>query len=152
MGRWFGTVAAVLTLVGSTAAGASSAEAPIGELFQVILNVKDMGKQVEFWRDVMGFPIVYPSNFSEPARETFVRFQTGGAHLVLHAGREVPNARQEPRLSFMTKDLEKARQRLIAVGMTVGEVRSPAPGVLVVDCRDPEGNAFHLEARIALNE
>ena len=151
MGRWFGSVAVLLALMGSAPSG-SSTEPPIGELFQVILNVKDMRKQVGFWRDVMGFTIVYPSASSDPAEETFVRFETGGAYLVLHAGREVPNAGEEPRLSFMTKDLEKTRQRLIEAGVTLGEVRSPAPGVFVVDCRDPEGNAFHLEARVAPNE
>ena len=128
----------------SAESGKSSTE--IG-LFQVILNVQDMEVQLAFWRDVMGFPVVYPHG-AEPEKEDFVRLDTGGAYLVLHTGRRAANAGDEPRLSFMTADLSAARARVLEAGVQVDEVRSPAPGVLVVDCRDPEGNAFHLEARV----
>jgi predicted enzyme related to lactoylglutathione lyase len=119
----------------------------------VILNVGDMGAQVAFYRDVMGFAIVYPQAAAgDLARETFVRFDTGGAFLVLHAGRAGRAQRDEPRLSFMTDDLDLARAVLVSRGVEVSRVRSPAPGVLVVDARDPEGNAFHVEARVPAQE
>jgi catechol 2,3-dioxygenase-like lactoylglutathione lyase family enzyme len=45
-------------------------------------------------------------------------------------------------------DIEAERERLLASGVELGEIRSPADGVLVVDGRDPEGNPFHLEQRL----
>lgn len=122
--------------------------APIGSLFQVILNVRDMERQVQFYRDTLGFRVVLPEGKSDFAKETFVRLQTGGADLALHAGRVSPPGKDEPRLSFMTKNIREARERLLQAGLTPSAIRTPAPGVLVVDCRDPEGNAFHLEARV----
>jgi len=38
-----------------------------------------------------------------------------------------------------------ARERLRAHGVDAGDVRRPAPGVLALDARDPEGNVVHLE-------
>ena len=123
-----------------------------GTLFQVIVNVKDMGAQIAFYRDLMGLPIVYPQGVDDYTTQEFVRFDTGGAYLVLHAGRSTDNVGDEPRLSFMTTDLHGFRERLLAEGIVADEIRSPAPGVLVVDARDPEGNAFHLESRVEPGE
>ncbi len=118
-------------------------------LFQAILNVHDMNRQVAFYRDVMGFAVIYPRGLDDYAAETFVRLDTGGAALALHNGRTTENNGDEPRLSFMVDDIDRARSHLLARGVRAGDVRSPAPGVLVVDARDPEGNAFHIESRIA---
>ncbi len=119
----------------------------IGTLFQVIVNVRNMPGQVAFYRDVMGFPVVYPPT-GRPEDEDFVRFDTGGAYLVLHRGRTRPNAGDEPRLSFITPDIRATRRRLLGEGVAVAEIRSPASGVLVADARDPEGNAFHIEEHV----
>jgi len=118
-----------------------------GTLFQVIVNVRDMPGQVAFYRNVMGFPVVYPPT-GRPEDEDFVRFDTGGTYLVLHRGRTHPNAGDEPRLSFITQDVRAVRRRLLDGGVAVAEIRSPAPGVLVADARDPEGNAFHIEEHV----
>ncbi|MCI0625599.1 MAG: VOC family protein [Acidobacteria bacterium] len=132
----------------SSAQPLSQDSTSIGELFQVILNVTDMERQVKFYRDTMGFAVTLPEGRTDLGKETFVRLRTGGADLALHAGRNSKSGPDEPRLSFMTKDIRGARERILQADLPVGEIRSPAPGVLVVDCRDPEGNAFHLEARV----
>lgn len=95
MRRWIVVTTATLALA-SLAAERTEGVEPTTGLFQVIINVKDMAKEARFWRDAMGFSIVYPSDTSNLAEETFVRFATGGAFLVLHAGRENPNARDGP--------------------------------------------------------
>ncbi len=128
-------------------ASAPTRDGQAGTLFQVIVNVRDMPGQVAFYRDVMGFPVVYPPT-GRPEDEDFVRFDTGGTYLVLHRGRTHPNAGDEPRLSFITQDVRAVRRRLLDGGVAVAEIRSPAPGVLVADARDPEGNAFHIEEHV----
>lgn len=50
------------------------------------------------------------------------------------------------RLSY-PGDLEADRDELLRRGVSMGEVRSPATGVLVCDGVDPEGNRFSLESR-----
>ena len=77
--------------------------------------------------------------------EDFVRLDTGGSYLVLHSGRKTDNAGDEPRISYLTDDVAGMRERLLAADAWVDVVRSPTPGVLVADARDPEGNAFHIE-------
>ena len=104
----------------------------------VIVNVRDTPAQVAFYRDVMGFSVTYPPT-GRPEVEDFVRLDTGGAYLVLHTGRTNPNARDEPRLSFITDDVRAVRRRLLDVEGSVADIQSPAPGVLVADARDPEG-------------
>lgn len=42
-------------------------------------------------------------------------------------------------------DLAADREELLRRGASMGELRSPAPGVLVCDGVDPEGNRFSLE-------
>jgi predicted enzyme related to lactoylglutathione lyase len=118
----------------------------IESLFQVILNVMSMEDQVVFYRDVLGLKIIYPAQIKNISTENFVRFETGGANLVLHLGRESGNAGQEPRLSFKVTDLTSSRDFLISKRIIVGPIRNPAPNVFVIDCKDPEGNTFHLES------
>lgn len=127
--------------------GFSQTEAlKIESLFQIILNVRDMEKQVKFYRDVLGLNVVYPPQSENLHKETFVRFDTGGAALVLHAGRNTEQAGQEPRISFRVTRLQDSRNYLLKAKIVAGEIRNPAPGVFVVDCKDPEGNTFHLES------
>lgn len=42
-----------------------------------------MQEQIAFYRNVMGFTIVYPSGLDDYSDENFVRFDTSGAYLVL---------------------------------------------------------------------
>lgn len=118
----------------------------IESLFQVIINVRDMGTQVRFYRDVLNLTTVYPKQSDDWGKEAFVRFETGGAFLVLHGGRQTRNAGQEPRISFRVGRLVLAREYLLRAGIEVSEIRNPAPRVYVVDGKDPEGNTFHLES------
>ena len=129
-------------------ANLKNGNAGIDGLLQVILNVHDMNRQVAFYRDVLGLVMLYPGGVGEDfdfSNEYFVRFDTGSGWIALHAGRKQPNNGEEPRISFAARDLDAARGYLLGNGVSVGEIRSPAPGVQVLDARDPEGNVFHLE-------
>jgi len=108
------------------------------ELFEVILTVDDMDAQSRFYRDVLGLEVERASDF-------WTTFRTGACTFALHGGGR-PGG-DGARIVFRVDDVERERQRLLGLGVELGEIRSPAEGVLVVDGRDPERNPFHLEQR-----
>lgn len=115
-------------------------------LGEVILYVDDMASQVRFYRDVVGIAVDGPTD-ADYSTEHWVTFKTGPCKLALHAGgRPEPRNCHPIKFVFMVEDLEGTRQRLARQGVTFSEVRNPAPGVLVCDTMDPEGNVFSLEA------
>ena len=117
-----------------------------GPLFEVILYVRDMDAQVRFYRDILGLGITWPDGLADYSAEHWVAFDAGGVTLALHSGGEAP-AGTPPRFGFKVEDIAATRAQLIERGVPCSEVRSPAPGVQVVDCKDPEGNGFFIESR-----
>lgn len=114
-------------------------------LIEVILYAQDMAAQVAFYRDILGLEIAYPAGLEDYRQEYWVVFETGSCKLVLHGGGEGKSGSDAPKIVFGVADIQSCRAELLAAGVHVGEIRSPAPGVLVVDGRDPEGNAFSIE-------
>ena len=121
----------------------------IQNLCEIILYVKDMESQVEFYRDLLQLSVEYPSGCDSYRDEYWVVFDTGDCKLALHGGGEGNMGKDAPKFVFNVDDLKAARERLSLQGVSVGEIRSPAPGVEVVDGEDPEGNVFSLEHRSA---
>jgi catechol 2,3-dioxygenase-like lactoylglutathione lyase family enzyme len=117
-----------------------------GPLFEVILYVRDMDVQVRFYRDVLSLRITWPDGLTDYSSEHWVAFDAGGVTLALHSGGETP-AGTPPRFGFKVEDIEEVRAHLLERNVVCSETRSPAPGVLVVDCKDPEGNGFFIESR-----
>lgn len=118
--------------------------APINDLIEVILYVEDIDRMTTFYSEVFGLEIAE----GEPDHG-FVRFDTGGCDLCLHAGREEAPGRYAPKITFGVEELEAAQRRLRDHNVELGEVRNPAPGVRVFDGQDPEGNSFSVEERDA---
>jgi len=125
-------------------------EESVGELtglMEVILQVKDMNIQVEFYRDRLGLKVTYPQGVVDYANESWVTFETGRCILALHSGGRTRHGETPShRIVFEADDIQAARNKLLHRGVQVGEVRSPAPGVQVVDGRDPEGNVYAIES------
>jgi catechol 2,3-dioxygenase-like lactoylglutathione lyase family enzyme len=119
----------------------------IGGLVQAILYVQDMDAQVHFYRDVMGLTLRFPQDLASYASEFWVEFETGQCTLALHAGGKGRLGEDAPRFSFEVENMESTRALLLQRGVTLGEVRSPAPGILVCDARDPEGNGFAIRSQ-----
>jgi len=117
----------------------------VSGLLHVILYVEDMDKQVRFYRDVLGVPIRFPQGLPSYQNEFWVEFETGVCSLVLHGGGQQRLGQDTPKISFTVRDIEAARAALLGQGVRVSEVRSPAPGVLVADGFDPEGNPFSID-------
>jgi len=138
----------ILVAVSINSAAQHEGSPRIESLFQVIINVDSMEKQVKFYRDVLGLTVVYPEDSRNIYKEPFVRFQTGGAFLTLHSGRSASKTIPNHRISFKVANLESVRLYLQRKKVTVGEIRNPAPSVYVLDCKDPEGNVFHMESTL----
>lgn len=119
----------------------------MGPLIEIILHAQDMGRQVAFYRDVMGLSVAYPAGLLDYSDQQWVTLSTGACTLCLHAGGKGRVGEDAPKFVFRVNEIFDARQRLIERGVSVDEVRTAAPGVLVADGRDPEGNAFSLESR-----
>lgn len=127
--------------------------AQIKGITEIILFVEDMGAQVSFYRDQLGLEISYPRNLEEYSQEAWVTFETGKCTLALHEGGEhrvgeaTPLTAYRAKVVFSVDDIESARRELIAAGISLGEIRTAAPNVLVCDGEDPEGNQFSLESQ-----
>ena len=116
-------------------------------LMEVILQVKDMNMEVAFYRDKLGLKVTYPEKAVDYGNESWVTFDTGRCVLALHdGGRTRQGETPSHRIVFQADDIQAARNKLLARGVQVGEVRSPAPRVQVVDGRDPEGNVYAIES------
>lgn len=118
-----------------------------GGIIEVILYVTDMQKQVNFYTAVLGLEITYPQGLDTYSDQMWVTFNTGACVLALHGGAKGDLGQKASRIVFSVHDIEQARRALIEKGVKVNDVRSPAPGVMVFDGTDPEGNKFSLESR-----
>jgi catechol 2,3-dioxygenase-like lactoylglutathione lyase family enzyme len=106
------------------------------ELREVIVYTRDMERATAFYRDVLGL---------QPDSESpyWTTFRTGACTFALHAGSEAPDP------TFEVADAAAERERLIAAGIEVTEIREPVAGLRVFDARDPDGNRFSIESRAA---
>jgi predicted enzyme related to lactoylglutathione lyase len=121
----------------------------LGPLIEIILFAQDMNAQVSFYRDMLALDVTYPAGLADYSDQHWVTFNTGACTLCLHSGGQGSAGQIAPKFVFRVDEIFDARQQLIERGVTMGEVRTAAPGVLVTDGRDPEGNAFSLESRAA---
>lgn len=115
-------------------------------LFEVIVYVKDMDSMVRFYRDSVGLPVSWPDGLADYSAESWVALDAEGATLALHSGGSGSSG-TPPRFGFSVSGIAVMRDWLLKCGVPCGEVRSPAPGILVADCVDPEGNGFFIEER-----
>ena len=116
-------------------------------MMEIILHVVDMDRMVSFYRDKLGLNLKYPTGVQDYTKENWVTFDTGSCIFVLHGGGRVRVGEQPShRITFRVRDVKIAREHFVTRGIALGELRSPAPGVWVVDGRDPEGNVYALES------
>lgn len=117
----------------------------IKKLSEIILYVQDMEAQVAFYRDVLELPIEHPDGLKSYGDQHWVVLGTGGCKLALQSGGRKKFGRDAPRFCFDVDDVKRTRELLSLKGVNVGAIRSPSPGVEVIDAEDPEGNQFSLE-------
>ena len=96
-----------------------------------------MERATAFYRDVLGLEPDFES-------QHWTTFRTGAC--TLRAPRGVGGARIP---TFEVADAAAERERLVAAGVEVTEIREPVAGLRVFDARDPDGNRFSIESRAA---
>ncbi|WP_145260072.1 VOC family protein [Planctomycetes bacterium Pan216] len=121
--------------------------ATLFRLHEVILYVESMERQVEFYRDVMGLTLLDPRGSDDWENEAWVALDAGGCKLCLHAGGAGDIGGDAPKIVFLVDDIAMARTRLLGHNVSMEPIFSPAPGVIVSNGFDPEGNPFSIEAK-----
>ena len=106
------------------------------QLVEVVVYVSNMERATAFYRDTLSLEPDFES-------EHWTTFRTGACTLALHAGSQPPDP------TFQVADAAAERERLIAAGVEVTEIREPVAGLRVFDARDPDGNRFSIESRAA---
>jgi catechol 2,3-dioxygenase-like lactoylglutathione lyase family enzyme len=111
--------------------------------------VDDLERQRRFYGEVLGLPEV-------DAGDDWVQFDMGGGNLFEVLLRTSAPQYDRPRFQpgFAVDDVERARDRLVALGATqITEVEGgPASGGAWCYFRDPEGNVFEVSQRIPSDE
>jgi len=121
-------------------------------LNRVILYVQDVGRLADFYRDVLGLPIV------EEIKGEWSVHQAGACELALHrVGKPYrvadPGSWQVDNnvklVLTVDRELAELRAELVGKGVPMGAIKS-YPGLTgpLCDGRDPEGNVFQLAQRL----
>jgi len=112
---------------------------------QVILFVKDMAPEVQFYKDLLGLPIRYPEGVTDFSTEMWVEFDCGGFSLALHGGAQrLPDDLHE--VVFWVEDIVHARDKLVEAGVEIGEIRDLEDGAPIGEGRDPAGHRFAIRS------
>ncbi len=110
---------------------------------QIILFVRDMAKEVHFYRDIMGLELRFPGAMEDYSNALWVEFDAGGCSLALHGGAdEAPS--QQHQIVFRVDDLERTRNELLNAGIEIGEIRLLEDGKPAAKGIDPEGHPFTI--------
>ena len=120
-------------------------------LNRVILYVQDVGRLADFYRDVLGLPIV------EEIEGEWSVHRAGACELALHrVGKPYrvadPSSWQVDNnvklVLTVDRELAELRAELVGKGVPMGAIKS-YPGLTgpLCDGRDPEGNVFQLAQR-----
>ncbi len=112
---------------------------------QIILYVRDMAKEVRFYRDVLGLAIRYPQGLEDYSEEMWVEFALDELSLALHGG-----ATSEPdnlhEVVFWVGDVFNARKMIISAGIPMGEIRDLEDGAPIAEGLDPDGHRFAIRS------
>jgi predicted enzyme related to lactoylglutathione lyase len=120
----------------------------VNGMSEVILYVKDMQAQVEFYQNTFGLRVSYPQGVADYSRARWVTFDTGGCTLALHSGGQGHAKPDAPKIVFSVENLFDSRQELIQAGIEMSDIRSKVQGIYMSDGVDPEGHSFSIELQL----
>lgn len=109
-----------------------------------LLNVRDVGASVAFYRDRLGFALVEDAELE--GQVIWAALHSGRAKLMLNQAPEAPNGERAARPSYSdlvlylyVEDAQQAHAELSAAGVEVGELEQEEYGLLEFYLRDPDG-------------
>ena len=111
----------------------------INRVWDVTLTVSDLGRAIEFYRDLLGLPLKY-------AFRDYVGFDVGGVELGLKTwGGLEPPRRGEPVVSFLVDAVDKVYAELSAKGVKFTKAPEETLwGGRIAVFQDPDGNTLQL--------
>ena len=113
-------------------------------LYQVIIVAWNTKRLAEFYRDIVGFKVTYPSPDTGFEGENWIAFDAGGAILAIHGGGDIRGS-GAVLLSIKVDDLEFTYWDLKKRGVDIQPPHEVSPGVRAAKARDPEGNILSFE-------
>jgi predicted enzyme related to lactoylglutathione lyase len=116
-------------------------------LTKAIVYVKDIDKQINFYRDHLGLEVKSFKSIEGRNDKQWVEFATGECTLVLHGNLETQHGNDRPKLAFHVDDFETAYKTLTERGVKLSAIRSPSPGLKIAEGLDPEGNPFTIDCQ-----
>lgn len=122
---------------------------PIGKLFEVVIFVEDMARQVRFYTEVLGLQSTSPTSPEAAGSEKWVTLQSGACTLALHAGGHRQFGEDAPQFYFYVDDIEAARAELVSKGLAMSAINCPDGHSYFCSGQDPEGNRFGIETHVA---
>lgn len=108
-----------------------------------LLNVEDVARSIDFYRDALGFQV--ESSFEDAGRVAWARVRCADAELMLNAHGELSRERRAREgyrdvvLYLSVDSAEELHARLVGKGLAPGEIRDEAYGVREFALRDPDG-------------
>ena len=117
-----------------------------GRIGYLIVGVRDLERAVNFYRDVLGFKLI----FSEP-KFHFARFDVGGMSFSLAAsdtdGHGGTPGDRHTGIGIAVDDVDAAYEELKAKGVvfTMAPAKQPWGGYMGLFA-DPDGNEFYLDS------
>ncbi|NOX44151.1 MAG: hypothetical protein GXO72_00190 [Caldiserica bacterium] len=111
----------------------------IRRIWDVTLTVRDLGRAISFYRDVLGLELKY-------VFKDYAGFDVGGVELGLKTWGELePPRGGEPVVNFLVGDVDRACRELSARGVRFDKGPEDTPwGGRIALFRDPDGNTLQL--------
>ena len=113
-------------------------------LAKIILYVRDMNKQVCFYRDLLGLEVKEPLGLSDYSDRIWVEWETGQCSLAFHFDPDKQLGKDRPKLVFKVADIQAAHKTLTGRGVKLSKINSRIGNAQVADGFDPEGNLFSI--------
>lgn len=107
---------------------------------RIIIFSKDVPALAKFYHDAFGLKA------EETSDKSWAELSAGDVSLALHKGTPPPPSRGLPKVVFWCGDVEKTRQSLLKLGVSLGKLRIFGD-LHLCDGEDPEGNVFQLSNR-----
>ena len=124
----------------------TAAKVGISRIGQIAINIKDLDRATEFYRDVMGLPLLFSTG-----KLTF--FNCGGVRLMLSAPEKPEFDHPSSIIYFAVPDIKVAHEQMLGGGARFEDephliAKMPDHDLWMTFFRDSEGNLLGLMSEV----